>query len=356
MTEYNEMIRCCMESYGYNIITRNLKEIFGKEEDIKKILKERPLKIYWGTAPTGRIHIGYFIPILKIADFLKANCQVKILIADLHAFLDNKSDLVQLNRRTKYYTKMIKTILTSLEINIDKLSFVRGTDFQLEPKYTMDMYKMMSITTVNDAKHSGSEVVKQDDNPKINGLIYPSLQALDEVYLDVDAQLGGIDQRKIFCNARTFLPKIGYKKCFHFMTEMLPGLSSGLPSKEEDNNEIDNKMSSSKNGNKKIDLLDGKNAIKKKINKTYCLEGDIDNNSCLEILKMVIFPILELKLEDLIIPRKEEHGGELEYETYQDVENDFKECKLHPCDLKLATYHNLNLILEPIRKVLIVMK
>lgn len=58
-----------------NLITRNLQEVLG-EENLKKIVKERDLKIYWGTATTGKPHIAYFVPMTKIADFLKAGCEV----------------------------------------------------------------------------------------------------------------------------------------------------------------------------------------------------------------------------------------------------------------------------------------
>lgn len=59
----------------YNLITRNLQEVIGGDE-IKKILAERDLKLYWGTAPTGRPHVGYFVPMTKIADFLAAGVEV----------------------------------------------------------------------------------------------------------------------------------------------------------------------------------------------------------------------------------------------------------------------------------------
>ena len=59
----------------YNLITRNLQEVLGGDE-IKNILKSRDLALYWGTAPTGKPHIGYFVPMTKIADFLKAGCKV----------------------------------------------------------------------------------------------------------------------------------------------------------------------------------------------------------------------------------------------------------------------------------------
>jgi tyrosyl-tRNA synthetase len=37
----------------------------------------------------------------------------------------------------------------------------------------------------------------------------PGLQALDEEYLHVDAQFGGVDQRKIFTFAEKYLPQLG---------------------------------------------------------------------------------------------------------------------------------------------------
>lgn len=49
--------------------------MLGKEQ-ICEILKTRDIKIYWGTAPTGKPHIAYFVAMSKIADFLKAGCEV----------------------------------------------------------------------------------------------------------------------------------------------------------------------------------------------------------------------------------------------------------------------------------------
>ena len=50
-----------------------------KEDLLKQILFEekRDLKVYWGTATTGKPHIAYFVPMAKIADFLRAGCHVR---------------------------------------------------------------------------------------------------------------------------------------------------------------------------------------------------------------------------------------------------------------------------------------
>ncbi|WVQ82221.1 hypothetical protein IAT38_004349 [Cryptococcus sp. DSM 104549] len=65
----------------YERITRNLQEATSTEI-IRKVLSEgKTVKAYWGTATTGRPHIAYCVPLLKIADFLTAGVHVKILLA-----------------------------------------------------------------------------------------------------------------------------------------------------------------------------------------------------------------------------------------------------------------------------------
>jgi len=50
-------------------------EVIG-EDKLRAILRERDLRVYWGTATTGKPHVAYFVPMSKIADFLKAGCEV----------------------------------------------------------------------------------------------------------------------------------------------------------------------------------------------------------------------------------------------------------------------------------------
>ena len=99
-----------------NLITRNLQEVLG-DERIDEILKVRDLKIYWGTATTGKPHIAYFVPMSKIADFLLAGCEVTILFADLHAYLDNmKAPWELLNLRTQVRLIIERLVYKNLSI------------------------------------------------------------------------------------------------------------------------------------------------------------------------------------------------------------------------------------------------
>lgn len=128
-----------------------------------------------------------------------------------------------------------------------------------------------------DAKKAGAEVVKQVDHALLSGLLYPGLQALDEEYLQVDAQFGGTDQRKIFTYAEKYLPQLGYRKRAHLMNHMVPGL-------------MGTKMSSSE-ANSKIDLLDEPGDVEKKVKKAFCEEGKVEENGLLAFAKFVLFPL-----------------------------------------------------------------
>ncbi|KAH8105295.1 tyrosyl-tRNA synthetase [Cristinia sonorae] len=353
----------------YELITRRLQEVLGGET-LKTILNEgRSPKCYWGTAPTGRPHIGYFVPLTKIADFLRAGVEVKILLADVHAFLDNlKAPLELVSHRTKYYQFVLLAVFESLGIPTSKLTFVEGSSYQLTKDYNLDMYKLSSIVTEHDAKKAGAEVVKQVDSPLLSGLLYPGLQALDEQYLGVDFQFGGVDQRKIFTFAELYLPRLGYAKRAHLMNPMVPGLGGG-------------KMSSS-DPNSKIDFLDSPSAIRKKIRSAFCEEGNIADNGVLSFVKAVLIPISQLRLERaegktgvdseegqnakgdqtpfalegapagtvFSIFRKEEYGGSLHYKDFDALEKDFAEKNLHPGDLKTAVADAIVKLLEPIQK------
>lgn len=153
------------------------------------------------------------MPAIKIAQFLAAGCDVTILLADIHGFLDNlKAPIELVMHRAEFYRHIITAMLQAVGVSTEKLRVVLGSSYQKSPEYVMDVYKMASVISEHDAKKAGAEVVKQTDNAPLSGLLYPILQVLDEQYLDCDAQFGGMDQRKLFAAAKEWLPKLGYRE------------------------------------------------------------------------------------------------------------------------------------------------
>lgn len=223
----------------------------------------------------------------------------------------------------------------SLNVPLKDLEFVKGSSFELTKEYHEDLLKLTTIASVRDTMKAASEVVKQGDNPKVSGLVYPLMQALDEEYLKVDVQYGGLDQRKIFVLAGEILPKIGYKKRVHVMTPLVPGL-------------IGEKMSSSHESSK-VDLLDSPEEVKRKINKADCVAGNPENG-LMAFLKHVVMVLKQDQNKEFVVKRPEKYGGNLNYKNYDEIEKDFVAKKLHPLDLKNAVADEINVLLEPMQK------
>lgn len=324
------------------LIKDQLQEVLHEDILEKIILKEqRPLVIYWGTATTGRPHCGYFVPMMKIAHFLRAGCRVKILLADIHGFLDNLKAPIELVKfRAEYYKFIIQSLLKAVGVSLEKLEFVLGSSYQLSADYTMDLFRLSSVVTEHDAKKAGAEVVKQVDNATLSGLIYPLMQALDEQHLGVDAQFGGVDQRKIFALAQETLPKVGYKERAHLMNAMVPGLAGG-------------KMSAS-DPDSKIDILDTADAVRKKLRKAYAAAGEIEGNGIISFVEYVLLPISSLRDPDakgtFTCNRREGEGEPLVYHDIESLKADYRSDKLTPQLLKAGAADALVELLAPIQQ------
>ena len=325
------------------LITANLQEVLDVDI-IRDILfnEKRPLRIYWGTAPTGRPHVAYFKAMLKVADFLRAGCHVKILVADLHAVLDNlKAPIEQVDLRAEYYQRLIIAMLDSFGIREGtlpeggQLEFVRGRSHQESGAYFIDLLKMCTITSENDAKRAGTEVVKQVENPLLSGLVYPLMQSLDEHYLGVDAQLGGVDQRKIFILAKDLMPRMGFKMKAHLMNPILGGLTG-------------KKMSASEAASK-IDVLDTAEDVRKKMKSAFGEPKVVDGNPVLGLVEHILLPASVLKTGKAQFKVERREGEPIIYDNIEAMRKDYEADVLTPQLLKPAAATGLVELLAPIR-------
>lgn len=273
------------EDERYDLIISNIQEVL-RPDIIRGILPVRPLEIFWGTATTGRPHAAYFVPAIKIAQFLRAGCKVKVLLADLHGFLDaDKAPEATLENRARYYERVIGALLQAVGVGLHNVQFVRGSSYQLTPAFSRDLLRLSKRVSVHDAVKASSEIVKSMVEPVMADGLYPMMQLLDEEYLSVDAEFGGVDQRKTFALANDTLTKaLGFKTRAHLMNPMVPGLSGG-------------KMSSS-DPKSKVDLLDDPATIHKKIAKAYCAPGKIEGNGILAFIQHVLLPYSQLQSPD----------------------------------------------------------
>jgi len=312
-----------------SLVTRNAVEIVT-EDELRQLLEtnDRPTA-YVGYEPSGEIHLGHMMTVQKLMDLQQAGFRVIVLLADVHAYLNEKGDFDEIAKIAEYNKKAF----VALGLDESKAKFVLGSEYQLSKDYVLDVLKMARITTLNRARRSMDEVSRRKEDPMVSQMIYPLMQALDIAHLGVDLAVGGMDQRKIHMLARENLPRLGYKAPICLHTPILVGLDG-------------QKMSSSK-GNY-ISVRDSAEDVKRKILKAYCPKGQVEDNPILQIVQYYIFP----RFRKVVVEREEKFGGDVEYESFDQLVSDYQAGKLHPLDLKKAVAKYLNKILENVREKL----
>lgn len=313
----------------FELIKRNTSEIV-QEEELKDLLAgKKEIVIYHGFEPSGEgLHIGTMIGVNKHIDFQKAGLKLRLLCADLHAYLNKKGSLAKI----AYIAELYKSGFEALGVDMKKADYVLGSEFQLGHEFVLDVLRLSLKIRMLRAKRSMSVIARDEDDPHVANVIYPLMQAADIKHLGADIAFGDMPQRKIHMLARENLPSMDYKAPIAIHHDDMVGLTGG-------------KMSSSI-PNSRIMIDEEPEEINKKINKAFCPEGEVKGNPILEICKYIIFH----RKDKLEINRPDKFGGNVVYKNYEDLEKDFEKKDLHPMDLKSAVAKSLVEILEPVRK------
>lgn len=342
-------------------------------EELKTVLNKPNPKAYIGFEPSGVVHLGWKICTNKIKDFLACGFDFTILLADWHAYINDKlgGDLEKIKLCGKY----MEDCFAAMGIEKEKVRFVYASDYVNDSKYWELVLKTAKATSVARVKRAMDIMGRAEDEAEkdLSKLFYPAMQVSDIFYLNLDVAYGGMDQRHAHMLARDVAKKLGLRPPVAIHTPLLTGLQAGSrmnptefksplddyslgsqrisssqpqlnPNLGSTASPSDFKMSKSK-PDTMISIHDTPDIVKKKMSKAYCPEKQIKGNPVLEICKFVIFPDLDGK--SFLIERPEKFGGNLEFSTYTDLEQAFI-AGLHPLDLKNATANHINKILEPV--------
>ncbi|NHW23008.1 MAG: tyrosine--tRNA ligase [Archaeoglobales archaeon] len=312
------------------IATRNAEEVVTTEE-LRALLEEKDKpRAYVGYEPSGEIHLGHLITVNKLKDLQSIGFEVIVLLADIHAYLNEKGTFEEIRKLAE---RNMKTFI-AFGLNEKNAQFVLGSSYQLNREYMLDVLKLARITTLNRARRSMDEVSRRKEDPMVSQMIYPLMQSLDIAYLKIDVAVGGIDQRKIHMLARENLPALGYKAPICIHTPIISGLDG-------------EKMSKSK-GNY-ISIGDSPEEVERKIMKAFCPPKVVEGNPIIDLAKHYVFPAFgKVKIE-----RDQKFGGDIEYESFESLLEDFRNGSLHPLDLKRAVARYLNSFMDEARNRLV---
>ncbi|WP_313693639.1 tyrosine--tRNA ligase [Halorarum halobium] len=324
---------------AYERITRNVSEVVT-EEEVRALADDADGKrAYVGYEPSGVLHIGHMLTANKLIDLQEAGFEVVVLLADVHAHLNDKGSFEEIRETAE----RMKRQFIAYGLDEEQTEFVYGSEFQLDEEYVLDLHELEVSTTLNRAQRAMAEI-QGGDTAKVSHVVYPLMQALDVEYLDLDLAVGGMDQRKVHMLHREIVPGLGYESrpCLH--TPIIADLTSGV-----------GKMSSSSGVS--LSMEDSTADIAEKVNAAYCPptrdpdpddEGNERENPVLEIFRFHVFP----RFETVVVERPDEYGGDLTYEEYEDLAADLESGELHPADAKGALADYLDELVAPGRAVL----
>jgi len=331
-------------SVGEECITKDeLRTIFLKKQT-------RPIA-YDGFEPSGRMHIAQgILKAINVNKLTTAGCDFVFWVADWFALLNNKmgGDLNAIRTVGQYMIEVWKAAGMDMEhVYFRWCSDDINANSNQYWLRVIEISKMFSITrTKRCCTILGRS--ESDDMPTAN-LMYACMQCADIFFLKADICQLGMDQRKVNMLAREYAQKVssggGDKKKKKKKKEasiyppviishpMLMGLKQGQE-----------KMSKSMSDSA-IFMEDTEDDVNRKIKKAYGPPGVIEANPLLNYTRHLVFG----KFDSFTVERRAENGGPVTYTSYQQLEDDYKDEKLHPGDLKPALAKAINQMIEPVR-------
>lgn len=183
------------------IIQDGTEEIINKEDLLKKLSKDTPLRVKIGFDPTAPdIHLGHVVQLLKLKDFQDLGHQIIFLVGDFTAMIgdptgknETRPSLTreEVKRNAETYIEQVGKIL---DIDAVEIRYNSEWSDQFKPH---EIIKLMSHYNV-------ARLLERDDfytrykngqSIAVHEFFYPLSQAYDSVALKADVELGGTDQK-----------------------------------------------------------------------------------------------------------------------------------------------------------------
>lgn len=297
-------------------------------------------KAYIGFEPSGTAHIGWMVCTDMIRRLTAAGFEVKILLADWHAQINDKlgGDLAAIQRCGRYMEEAFE----SLGVARASVTYVYANDFAKDPTYWAMVVKVAKNSTLARVRRAMTIMGRSEDegDSDMSKFLYPAMQVADIFHMGIDLAYGGMDQRHAHMLARDVAPKLGKAPPCAIHTPLVPGLKANAGRMDP----VEAKMSKS-DPDSGIFIHDSPDDIKRKLKGAHCPQKETQANPVLDLLRMVVWP----RTQSLTVKRPEKFGGDKSYTDFAQVEADFASGALHPMDLKAAVGDALVTLLQPVR-------
>lgn len=222
------------------VLDRGVEKVYPSRDAFAAALQSgKRLSIYTGIDPTGVLHLGHAVFLLKLRQLQQLGHKVIILIGDFTGTIGDPTDKLaarqpltsaQVSANAKNYRKLIGNILdlrkTTWRHNADWWGKMRVGEF-------LTLASELSAARVWE-RDMFQERLKQGKEVRLHELLYPLLQGYDSVAMDVDVEVGGSDQTVNMLVGRELMKHRGKEK-FVLTTKLLVDPSGKKMGKTEGN-------------------------------------------------------------------------------------------------------------------------
>ncbi|MEM4728849.1 MAG: tyrosine--tRNA ligase [Thermoplasmata archaeon] len=323
----------------YERLVRNAEEVVTPEE-LRELCGRSKKRAYIGIEPSGQAHLGWKILADKLQDITAAGFETIVLLADWHAYINDKfgGDIEKIRTCAEY----IKDALEALGVPRGSVRYVLASEYIGERGYWERIIKISKAASLSRIRRAMDIMGRKEEEAELDSsrLLYPMMQVADIFHLDVDLAYGGMDQRKAHMLARDVAEKYGWKKVTALHTPLLPSLLG-----TERMDPVEAKMSKSR-PDSAIFITDPPEEISRKLRAAFCPARQVQGNPVLEISRLIILPALGV----LKISRPAKWGGDIEVASYEELARLYSSEELHPADLKSGAAEALSEILAPVRQ------
>ncbi len=222
-------------------LTRRVEQVLPDKARLKRLMRQRQIKLYLGIDPTGsQLHLGHAIPLRKIQEFADLGHEAILVFGTGTVLAGDPSQREA--ARPRISPKEIEENIKNWKEQANKI-----IDFsKVKIKYNGDWLLKLGLKEIIDIASNISAIklfqrdmfqerIRKKETVWMHETLYPLLQGYDSVFLDIDLEVGGTDQVFNMLIGRELEQKMKGKEKFVLTCPMLLGIDGKTMSKTSGN-------------------------------------------------------------------------------------------------------------------------
>lgn len=212
-----------------NLLSKNVEDIFIKENLEKRLKSGKVLRVKLGFDPTGsKIHIGRAMVLRKLKEFQDLGHIIVFLVGDFTARIGDPSD--KLEKRPMLSSSKIKENLKDYKNQVGKIIDLKKAEFHYNSKWLSklnfaeiaDLAESFTVSQMANRRNF-KERLDRGEEVSLREFLYPLMQGYDSVKLKADIEIGGFDQLFNLKAGRIVQKHFGMQEQDILTTSMLEG-------------------------------------------------------------------------------------------------------------------------------------